>query len=77
MTDTELLSDLRVFALSAPTLRPLLADRKRICFEQLMMEFRSGKTDLLSRVAELSALDALERDIIQKINTYNTLQEKK
>jgi hypothetical protein len=80
MTDSErneLLQEARIYAIAAPTILALLEKRKRIALESLQSDFRQGKTDNLARVAEITCLGDLEREIKQKEAIYNTMEMKK
>ena len=79
MTDQERhdqLSEARLFAISAPVILPIIEKRKHIAIERIQSKFRDGSTDFTTLVAELSSLSDLEREIKQKEQIYNTLQEK-
>lgn len=78
MTDherAEALTEARMFALAAPVILPLIEKRKRIATERMQMKFREGSTDFMTLVAEITTLADLEREIRQKEQIYNTLQE--
>lgn len=80
MTDherAELLTESRLFALAAPVILPLIEKRKKVALELLMSDFRQGKTDNTARVAELTCLGDLEREIKQKEAMYNTMENKR
>lgn len=74
--EREELQDLRLFAIAAPMLRPLLEKRKRAAFEQMRREFKDGRTDHTARVAELSVLADLETELNLKENHYRSLEER-
>lgn len=76
MTDherNEMLQEARVFSLAAPTLLALIAKKRQIILELMMSEFRQGRTEHIARVAELTCLGDLEREIKQKDQIYETL----
>jgi len=70
MTNADKLNEYRIFNLSAQTFLPLVASMKTNAFELLMMEYRSGKTDLLHAVAKLECLHSMEEEIITKAKLY-------
>ncbi len=72
----EALTEARMFALAAPVILPLIEKRKKIATERLQAKFREGSLDFTTLVAEITTLADLEREIKQKENMYNTLQEK-
>lgn len=76
MTD-EQLREARLFAVAAPVVLPLIENRKRVAYETLLGNFRAGRLDNTSVIAELSVLDGLERDIRQKESLINRTPEKK
>ena len=79
MTDSErqeIIQEARIFAIAAPTLMVLIEKRKKIATEMMMSDFRSGKTDHTARVAELTCLGDLEREIKQKEAVFNTMMER-
>lgn len=69
----EIMQEARIFALVAPTILPLLDKRKKDAQGRLLQNYRSGKTDNITIVAELSVLYDLENEINQKVLIYNTL----
>ena len=73
---SESLQEVRLFAIAAPAILSLLAKRKKVALELRMRDFREGGGTNVARVAEITCLSDLERDIIQKEQTYNTLMEK-
>jgi hypothetical protein len=73
----EMLSEARIYALAAPSLLQIIEKKKRIATEKLLMGHREGKTDHVALVAELSALDGIERDIKQKQAIFETLTQEK
>lgn len=64
----EALQEQRVFSIAAPVILPLIERRKRIALEQLMSEFKQGQTNNLAKIAEITCLSDLEREIIMKQN---------
>lgn len=79
MTDEkrrEMIQEARMLSIASPVILPMIKERKRISFEILMSKFRSGEKDLLTQIADLAALDALERDIISRDQTFKQLEEK-
>jgi hypothetical protein len=77
MTDEqrESLTEARLWALAGPQVLPLLAKRKKVAFDRLMLAFREGRTDNLALTAELAVLTDLEREINQKEQIYRTMEE--
>lgn len=73
---SESLQEARLFAIAAPAILSLLAKRKKVALELLMRDFRENGCQSIARVAEITCLSDLERDIIEKERTYNTLMEK-
>lgn len=73
----ELQTEARLFALAAPVILPLIEKRKKVALEMLMADFRQGKTDNTARVAELTCLGDLEREIKQKEAMYTTMEKRK
>lgn len=71
-TDDEV-QELKIFALIAPTVLPLIEKRKRDAQARLIQSYRGGRTDNLTMVAELSVLSDLENEINQKRLIYDTL----
>lgn len=69
MTNEEL-AEARTLSFAAPTLLPLLENRKRIALERLLSRFQSGETDFLAIVAELNTLHTMEREIKIKMEIY-------
>ncbi len=74
--NTQLLHELRVFALSVPVIIPLIEKRKKIAFEKLMQRHKEGITDYIALVAELNVLNDLEREIRNKAQTYQAMENK-
>lgn len=74
MTNEEI-SEAKIFALAAPVVLPLIQRRKKVAIECLMRDFKEGRTDNTARVAELTVLADLERDILNKEQLYHTLEE--
>jgi hypothetical protein len=80
MTDSEreYLQEAKTFAWAAPVILPLIQRRRKITFDILMSGFRQGNMtpqDQTARLAELSVLADLEREIMQKEQEYRTLEE--
>jgi hypothetical protein len=73
----DMIQEAKIFALIAPTILPLLARRKHEANGRLVQSYRSGKTDNLTIVAELSVLADLENEINQKRMLYDTLAGEK
>lgn len=73
---SESLQEVRLFAIAAPAILALLAKRKKVALELLMRDFRDGGGSNVARIAEITCLSDLERDITEKERTYNTLMEK-
>lgn len=71
------LQEAKLFAIAAPTLLPLLERRKRIAMEQIISDFRQGKTDLVARAATLSAYAELESELRSREQEFLTLTEKR
>lgn len=69
----ETLQEARIFALAAPTLLVLIAKKRQIALEIMMREFREGRTEHAARVAELTCLGDLEREIRSKEALYETM----
>jgi len=67
-------AEAKTFAWAAPVILPLIEKRKRVAFELLVSEFKQGKTDPTARIAELTVLSDLEREIHQKQNYYEALE---
>ena len=79
MTDSErneIIQEARIFAIASPTLMVLLEKRRRIATEMMMADFRAGKVDHTARVAEITCLGDLEREIKQKEAIFNTMMER-
>ena len=77
MTDEErndMIAEARVFALANPVVLPLIERRKREAHGRLIQSFKSGQTDNLSIVAEITVLTELENELKQKETLYNTLE---
>ena len=74
MTNEELI-EARMLGLAAPTLLPLLENKKRVAFERLLGRFQSGETDFLALVAELNTLHTMEREIRIKMEIYTEKQK--
>ena len=72
----EMIREARVFYQAAPLVIPIIQKRKGYAHDMLMSAFRDGASDLTTKVAELYALDQLEREILQKSKEYQTLEEK-
>lgn len=70
-----MLSEGRRYAVAAPSLLPLLAERKKNAILNLIGQFRNGKTDLIATVAEIASLQALEEDVNGKIRALDTLEK--
>lgn len=71
----EAIAEARVFALAAPVVLPLLEKRKKEALGRLLIAYRSGKTELTTIVAEISALTDLELEITRKESTFRQLEE--
>ena len=69
----EMIQESKIYALIAPTILPLLAQRKANAHGRLIQGYRSGKYDNLTIVAELAVLADLENEIKQKTLLYDTL----
>lgn len=69
----EVIQEAKIFAIIAPTILPLIERRKRDAHGRLVQSYRSGKTDNLTIVAELSVLADLENEINQKRMIYDSL----
>jgi len=69
MTNEDL-AEARILTLAAPTLLPLIEDRKRMAIERLISRFKSGEKDFLAQAAELNTLYDIEREIRIKSNYY-------
>jgi hypothetical protein len=72
---TEMIQEARIFAISAPVILNLLAKRMKVATELMMRDFREGKTDHIARVAEITLLGDLEREIRQKEALYLTMEK--
>lgn len=72
----ERLSEARQWALAAPLILPLLAERKRVAFDRLRANFKEGRVDNTAIVAELSVLSDLEADINYKQTIFNTMENR-
>ena len=70
----EMLSEAKVFALANPVVLPLLSRRKANAHGKLIQSFKTGQTDNLSIVAEITVLTELENEMKQKAELYNTLE---
>lgn len=64
------LAEARILSLAAPTLLPLLENRKRIALERMLGRFKAGEKDFLVEVSELNTLHDMEREIKLKSNWY-------
>jgi hypothetical protein len=73
----DIIQEAKIFALLAPTFLPLLYRRMKEANGRLRQSFKSGKTDNLTIVAELSVLADLEDEINQKRMLYDTLAGEK
>jgi hypothetical protein len=73
----EMIREARIIALAAPVLMPLLEKRKKVAYERLLMEFRSGSSNYHHLVSELSVLSMLIRDVEEKEQIIQTLGSKK
>jgi hypothetical protein len=72
---TELLTEARMFALAEPILMPLIEKRKKVAYETLIREHKSGKTDNIALIATLAVLWDLEHDLKSKAAMYNSMTE--
>lgn len=72
---TEMIQEARIFAISAPVILNLLGKRMKVATELMMRDFREGKTDHIARVAEITLLGDLEREIRQKEALYLTMEK--
>jgi hypothetical protein len=72
----ETLEEMRVWALAAPTLRKLIAERKKYALDRLIADFRHHGVTSPAHTAVVAVLDELEQDINQKELSYNTLKER-
>ncbi len=61
--------------LAAPIMREVIALRRKAALTTLLQEHRSGSTNHIGKVAELTALCDLENDITSKANEYETIME--
>lgn len=75
MTPDEL-SEMRLFAIAAPMIRPLLEKRRINTYNRLIMAYRDGRVEP-TLVAELSVISALETEINQKEQHYLSMENKK
>jgi hypothetical protein len=69
----ELIQEMKIYAIIAPTILPIIEKRKKEAQGRLIQSYRSGRVDNLTIVAELSVLSDLENEINQKRNIYDTL----
>lgn len=74
--DHDTLSEMRLFALAAPMILPLIEKRKKSALGRMQMKFREGSTEFMTLVAEITTLSDLEHEINQRQQHYNSLQEK-
>lgn len=80
MTDNErheALSEARLFAIAAPMILPLIERRIELASQKLQSAFRSGETNFIAQVAELTTLSDLRREVLQKEQIYNTMEKSK
>jgi hypothetical protein len=70
-----MIQEARIFAISAPVILNLLGKRMKVATELMMRDFREGKTDHIARVAEITLLGDLEREIRQKEALYLTMEK--
>lgn len=75
-SEQETLAEARVFALASPILIPILARRRKDALGRLIQKYKSGESNTLTLVAELSVLNDIETEINQKEATYRHLEEK-
>lgn len=61
----------RIIALASPVLIPSLERREQVTINNLINDYRSGASNLASRVAELATLRDLIREIKQKAAQNN------
>jgi hypothetical protein len=71
----EMLTEARIFHITAPTILPILEKRKKVAFDRLMLKHREGSTDYLTLVAELNVLTDIENEINRKAQTFKTLED--
>jgi hypothetical protein len=69
------IQEAKIFAIIAPTILPLIERRKKDANGRLIQNYKSGRTDSLTIIAELSVLSDLENEINQKRLLYDTLTE--
>jgi hypothetical protein len=67
--------ELKTFAWAAPLILPLLQRRRQMAYSLLLVDFKAGKTDNLTRIAELNVLSDLEREIEQKLQEFRSMEE--
>lgn len=70
----EVIQEARIFAIIAPTVLPLIERRKKDANGRLLQNYRSGRMDNLTIIAELSVLTDLENEINQKRMLFDSLQ---
>jgi len=70
------LNEGRLLAFSSPALIPLLEKKKDDALNALVADFRAGREEVLSRVAELSVLHELVNEIKRKNKQTEKLEEK-
>jgi hypothetical protein len=75
MTELER-QELKTFAWAAPLVLPMIERRKANALARLMVDFKAGKTDNLTIVAELNVLNDLEREIIQKQQEFQQMESR-
>lgn len=72
MTSTEqALAEARILSMASPTLIPMLEERRRVALQRLIALFREGKNDYTALVAELSTIEAIEREFKVKSEWYS------
>jgi hypothetical protein len=54
----------------------MIERRKANALARLMVDFKAGKTDNLTIVAELNVLNDLEREIIQKQQEFQQMESR-
>lgn len=75
-TTEQKLNEARVFSIASEQLLPLIAEKQTHAMEKLIADFRGGKTDLITAVAQLDAYTTILEEIRSKEAQFQHLVEK-
>lgn len=71
------ISEARQFYIALPAMLPIVQRKRKAAYEKLLASYRGGELENANLIAELSVLDALEREITIQEQYYKEAGEKK